>query len=31
VYDSPVSMDGSYNTDLVAGVYDSAGNVVWPS
>ena len=31
VFESPVSMDGTYNADLVAGVYDAAGKVVWPS
>jgi ABC-type nitrate/sulfonate/bicarbonate transport system substrate-binding protein len=31
VFDSPVSMDGTYNTDLVKGVYEASGKVIWPA
>jgi ABC-type nitrate/sulfonate/bicarbonate transport system substrate-binding protein len=30
VFDSPPSMDGTYDADLIKGVYDTSGNVVWP-
>jgi ABC-type nitrate/sulfonate/bicarbonate transport system substrate-binding protein len=31
VFESPVSMDGTYDTDLVKGVYDASGKLIWPS
>jgi len=31
VFESPVSMDGTYNVDLVKGIYDATGKVIWPS
>ncbi len=31
VFESPVSMDGSYNVDLVQGIYDATGKVIWPA
>jgi NitT/TauT family transport system substrate-binding protein len=31
VFETPVSMDGTYNGDLVKGVYGPDGKVIWPS
>ena len=31
VFATPPSIDGTYNTDLVKGVYDASGQVIWPS
>lgn len=31
VFVTPPSTDGTYNTDLIKGVYDASGGVVWPS
>jgi ABC-type nitrate/sulfonate/bicarbonate transport system substrate-binding protein len=31
VFTSAPAMDGTYNSDLVKGVYDNAGSVIWPS
>ena len=31
VFDTPVSIDGTYDTDLVKGVYGADNNVIWPS
>ncbi len=31
VFATPPSTDGTYNTDLVKGVYDATGQVIWPA